>query len=298
VVRALQELRYTTTMDDSDIEIATVEGYYAMAIMDRDENILYGPIWAVPRVRVSVSHTETAEPPPIRRTLEGEHARVTYFRARIDSYQKVALEALRRFLRFFKYRRAHALLRDASAADMNTLTWTDETGQELPSNVALPRVLSLYGIELDEEVGVRALAVADDPALQQALAEPPIKPELYEELLSDAHAALFQGHLRRAVLELAISCEVGIRHTFSIKASTRRHKNKKIFHLLDQEAVREFGQSFKVADPRTYADIDHLFQCRDQIAHQGRSHDINQAEVKEWFKAADRLFHWLRRIRP
>src|SRR3989442_6255792 len=134
-VRAIQELRYATTIDDSDVEIATVEVYYAMAIMDRDENILYGPIWAVPRVRVSVSHTETAEPPPIRRTLEGELDRATYFSERIDIYQKLALEALRRFLRFFKYCRAHVLLRDASAADMRTLTWTDETGQELPSNV-------------------------------------------------------------------------------------------------------------------------------------------------------------------
>jgi len=221
-------------------------------------------------------------------------------------YRKVAIEALCRFLRFFKYRQAHALLRDIIGEDLDNPGWTDDTGQEVPSGVHF-RELSLYGIELDDEVGIQALAGADDPALQQALAEPPIEPELYEELLSDARAALFQGHLRRAVLELAISCEVGIRHTFFIKAPTGRHKKRKIYHLLDQEAAREFGQSFKVTDARTYADIDHLFQCRDQIAHQGKgeykaaggpSPVVDQAAAKAWFKAADRLFHWLRCVRP
>ena len=72
-----------------------------MTRMDRDENILRGPLWAVPRVRVSVSRSETAEPQPIRRTLEGEHDRATYFRELTDIYRKMALEALCRFLRFF-----------------------------------------------------------------------------------------------------------------------------------------------------------------------------------------------------
>jgi hypothetical protein len=70
---ARQELRYATTIGDSDIEIVLLEVHHAMTVMDRDENILRGPLWAVPRVRVSVSPSETAEPPAIRRTLEGEH---------------------------------------------------------------------------------------------------------------------------------------------------------------------------------------------------------------------------------
>jgi hypothetical protein len=294
---ARQELRYATTIGDSDIGIVLLEVHHAMTIMDRDENILRGPIWAVPRVRVSVSPSETAEPPPIRRTLEGEHDRATYFRELTGIYRKVALEALCRFLRFFKYRQAHALLRDPVGGDLDNAKWTDEAGQEVPSGVDF-RELSLHGIELDDEVGIHALAGADDPALQQALVEPPIESELYEQLLSDARAALFQGHLRRAVLELAISCEVATRHSFFIKAPTGRYKKRGIYLLLDQEANRVFGQSFKHADPETYTYIDQLFQHRDQIAHQGKwEDDVDLAAAKEWFKASDRLFHWLRRMR-
>jgi hypothetical protein len=211
---ARQALRYATTIDDSDVAIALLEVHHAMEIVDRDENILYGPIWAVPRVRVSVSRSELVEPPPLRRTSEGGRDfrdRAHYFHERVLMYRKVALEALRRLPRFCRYRQAHALLRDAIGEDLANPTWTDEAGQEVPSGVHFAE-RSFYGIELDGEVGLRALASADDPVLQQVLAEPPIEPELYEELLSDARAALFQGHRRRAVLELAISCEVAIRH--------------------------------------------------------------------------------------
>jgi hypothetical protein len=61
-VRTIQELRYATTIDDSDVEIVLLEVYHAMTIVDHDENTLYGPIWGVPQVRVSVSRTETDEP--------------------------------------------------------------------------------------------------------------------------------------------------------------------------------------------------------------------------------------------
>ena len=101
--------------------------------------------------------------------------------------------------------------------------------------------MSVGGIEIDDEVGVKALAATDDAALLQALAEPPIEPELYEELLSDAHGALFQGHLRQAVLELAISCEVATRQAFFIKAPRRRYQNQKLFPAPkpgEQESVR------------------------------------------------------------
>jgi hypothetical protein len=242
------------------------------------------------------SQAATAIPP----TPEGGRNfcdRAPYFHEHILLYRKVALEALCRFLRFFKYRQVHALLRDPIGEDLDNPTWTDDTGQEVPSGVHLVEA-SLYGIELDDDVGIHALAAPDDPALQQALADPPIEPELYEELLSDARAALFQGHLRRAVLELAISCEVATRHTLSIKAPSERYKKRGIYLLLDQEAKRVFGECFQDADSEAYMSIDHLFQRRDQIAHQGKGEDIDLAAAKEWFKAADRLFHWLRRMRP
>jgi hypothetical protein len=230
--RTFQELRYPVKIDDSDVEIALVEACHAMTSMDRGRNILRGPIWAVPEVRVSVSRSETVEPPPIQRTAQGGRElrdRLPYFQERDTIYRGAAIEVLRRLVCFFKYRQEHALLRyrqvpglrrdDLLVDFMSNLqwtdeTWTDETGQQLPSGIAPLKELSLYGIELDDEVGIQALAAADDPALQQALADPPIIPKLYEQLLSDARAALFQEGLRRAILELAIACEVAIKQAF------------------------------------------------------------------------------------
>ena len=192
-VRTIQELGYATA-NDSDIEIRLLEIDHAMTRVDRDENILYGPIQVVPRMRVSVSRFEPAEPPSIRRVPEGERSsrgQANYFHERILIYRNLALQTLRRLLRFFRYRQAHTLLHNPTGTDFDNPKWADETGQEVPSSVHLLEG-SLYGIELEEEVGIQALASADDPALQQALAEPPIQPELYEQLLSDARAALFQ----------------------------------------------------------------------------------------------------------
>jgi hypothetical protein len=173
-VRIIPELRYATTINDSAVEIVLLEIYHAMTSMDRGGNILRGPLWAVPRMHVSVSRSETIEPPPTGRPDRG-----TYFRERAHVYRRVALEALCRCLRFFKYRQAHALLRDPIGADLNNPERTDEGGQAVRSGLYFHEG-SLYGIELDDDVGIHALAGTDDSALQQALAEPPIEPELYE----------------------------------------------------------------------------------------------------------------------
>jgi hypothetical protein len=336
-VGTIQALRYPVRIDDSDVEIALVEAYHAMTIMDRGENILRGPIWAVPQVRVSVSRSETVGPSPIQHTAQGGRDfrdRWPYFQERDPIYRGAAIEALRRIVCFFKYRQAHALLRyrqapglrrnDSLLDFMSALQWTDEswsdeTGQELPTGITPLRELSLYGIELDDEVGIKALAAADDPALQQALAEPPLEPALYEELLSDARAALFQGGLRRAILELAIACEVAIKQSFFDKgaeAALSPYFDEKrqvrscvggVANLLGEPVERILGQNFGKTNKRAYAHIHHLFECRNQIAHEGkptyknrrgRAQIVDQAVAQEWFKAADHLFHWLRRMRP
>jgi hypothetical protein len=152
------------------------------------------------------------------------------------------------------------------------------------------------------------------------LAEPPIQPELYEELLSDARAALFHRSLRRAILELTIACEVAIKQAFFSKATAAElsmyfDDRRRVCHtvggftnLLDKPAEHILGQSFRKIKKRASTDIDCLFQCRNQIAHEGepttykdkrgRSQIVDQPITKECFKAADSLFAWLRSLRP
>jgi hypothetical protein len=63
-VRTTQELRYPARIDDCDVEIALVDIHHAMTADGRT-------ILAVPQVRVSVSRSETVEPPPIQYTALG-----------------------------------------------------------------------------------------------------------------------------------------------------------------------------------------------------------------------------------
>jgi hypothetical protein len=315
-VRTIQELRYAAILDDWHVEIVLLDAHHRMTNNDRTLCI-----WAVPKIRLLVSHPQMVEPPTSRYLPEGGRDsadRFSYFSMRVDDYTKIALKALSRFLRFFKYRQAHALLREPTDEDLSSPDWTDENGQEVLSN-AIFLTMSLGGIELEDEVGVRALAAADDPMLQQALTEPLIEPELYEELLSDARAALFQGGLRRAILELAISCEVGIKQAFFNKATEaalspyfdeKRQVRSSVggfANLLGEPAERILGQNFGKTEKRAYAHIHHLFECRNQIAHEGkptyknrrgRLCSADQAIAQEWFKAAIHLFAWLRRMQP
>jgi hypothetical protein len=93
-VRTIPPLRYDTRIDDSDVEIALLEIHPAMTKGDRT-------IWAVPEVRVSVSRSETVDPPPIQRTAQGGRDlrnRWPYFQERDAIYRGAAIEALRRLV--------------------------------------------------------------------------------------------------------------------------------------------------------------------------------------------------------
>jgi hypothetical protein len=113
-VRTIPPLRYDTRIDESDVEIVLLEIHHAMTEGERT-------IWAVPEVCVSVTRSETVDPPPIQRTAQCGRDffdRWSYFQERDPIYRGAAIEALHRLVCFFKYRQAHALLRDAPLADL------------------------------------------------------------------------------------------------------------------------------------------------------------------------------------
>jgi hypothetical protein len=93
-VRTIPPLRYDTRIDNSDVEIALLEIHPAMTQGDRT-------IWAVPEVRLSVSRSETVDPPPIQCTAQGGRDlrnRWPYFQERDAIYRGAAIEALRRLV--------------------------------------------------------------------------------------------------------------------------------------------------------------------------------------------------------
>ena len=93
-VRTIPPLRYDSRIDDSDVEITVLEIHPAMTQGDRT-------IWAVPEVCVSVSRSETVDPPPIQCTVQGGRDlrnRWPYFQERDAIYRGAAITALRRLV--------------------------------------------------------------------------------------------------------------------------------------------------------------------------------------------------------
>jgi len=131
---------------------------------------------------------------------------------------------------------------------------------------------------------------------------------LHQELLSDAQAAAFEGNIRRAVLELAVSCEVFVKHFFFEHGSRaaqvveamegERKMHIRILELLDVGTRAVLGKSLKDSDKAAYDDIDHLFRARNKVAHQGKAefrdgkrvHIVDMKLLSKWWQSVERLF--------
>ncbi|MBM0741382.1 hypothetical protein JOY44_07075 [Phormidium sp. CLA17] len=139
-----------------------------------------------------------------------------------------------------------------------------------------------------------------------------VKFRFYEEILSESQASVFNGNLRRAVLELAIACELATKQSFFGEASRaglafeyledKGRVNVKVLDLITGVAVQVIGQSFKDFDKNAYIDIDHLFRCRNKVAHRGepkfkddtgKEYEISEEILQRWWDSAEKLFRWL-----
>ena len=137
--------------------------------------------------------------------------------------------------------------------------------------------------------------------------------ELYEELLSDAQAAILQKNCRRGLLELAIACEIAIKQKFFRKKTPAgdifeyledsRRLNVPAKELIDGGAKQAFGTSFKEEFSSDYQNIDFLFRCRNKIAHRGEIkykdnsgtiHNVDEATIKKWWVSVAILLDWLK----
>jgi hypothetical protein len=107
----------------------------------------------------------------------------------------------------------------------------------------------------------------------------PVEPTLYEEILADAQTALFEHRHRRAVLELAIACEIVVERRFLSGDSPavaafeyleeKSRVRVRVLDFIDGVAQNAFGKSFRRDHRDHYDNIDYLFQCRNKVAHTG-----------------------------
>ena len=228
------------------------------------------------------------------------------------NYRRISLEAANRVIRFFRYEmRTPSLLEFINSnQDFRNPQWTNEAGEEIQPGIIEFVVTGLRprGPRL---VGEKDFTEAEDDKLRYAL-QNDVDIEMHMEFLADAQTAIKIGKLRRAILEMAIACEVAVKGAFFAKSTTAgaayeyledrgrvRVSVIELIHVVAKEAV---GQGFKDVDPDAYQDINYLFQARNKVAHRGlmiyrdvggTKREVDRPTLEAWWASVDILMSWI-----
>ncbi len=238
-------------------------------------------------------------------------------------FQHTVVEVLNRLIRFFKYEKRHPNLRPLYFSDFLSQeqqfcnpTWQTLDGQALTVSATplTSGIITIPGLGLlrDDLFGIQAFTADEAPKLEQYLSSTNHIISLSEQLLSDAQSAALANNVRRAVLELAIAIEVFVKSAFFNQEKAvesvfeylmdKVRETVKVTELLDSASLKVFGESFKTASRESYRHLDHVFRCRNQVAHKGEPryrddsgawHEADQELLLKWWEAAIEMFAWL-----
>jgi hypothetical protein len=304
--------------DNALPETSVASGVFTVAVRLLSSG--YGVKYAGPNfirnlstVELVISRNEQDAPPGAVMT-DGKpdwSAQVAYLNQRSPAYRDVARETVNRLLTYFKYHLRTPMIELMGKWDqaLHNAVWLDESGNPLYVNMLTIIAQPMPGAA--GELGVKPLTPGDLPGLHNFL-EAPNRAALVEELLSDAQSAWFEENLRRAVLELAICVEVMVKRKYFAKASPagaafdyledKAKISVRVLELLDAIAKEAFSRSYRVDAPAQYQRIDHLFRCRNKIAHRGELSfrddaatlvTVDKGTVESWWRATDHLMAWL-----
>lgn len=304
LLRGAQTRRYEAVMDGFDVEVTLhpdPDGPRSRRRRQRN--------WTATskEVSVAVSRDEAVPPPPLIVLPSGGRDfrnRVPYMDQRSREYGPVAFRALNNAVAFLRFQLRQPLQKIQASA----LNWTDDLGHDIETGIVITAPATFL-THPDGYLGVQPLERKHDKRLGAAIAKP-VSVALHEELLSDAQAAAMQGNIRRAVLELAIACEVFAKHAFFGSDDAGRvfaaleDRGKLGVSIIDLieiggEALR--GTKFRKFDPAAHADIDHLFRARNKVAHRGevtfrddkgKQHTVDRALLERWWRSVEKLFAW------
>ena len=307
-------LRYYARIDGFDVEIVLIPNGGARGRQDGD----IFETRAITRIKASVSREEGSAPPNIVIDNEGNQnfrERSAWFGLRPQEYRTVAVEAVNRLVRFCKYELQIPNVREFRVHDseFENPKWIGEDHSELPSGVIelSSTILSPRGPGL---VGQKDFTADYDAMLQDAL-QNDLAIETHQEFLADAQTSIVNGNLRRAILEMAIACEIAIKQAFFREMTTAgaayeylehtRRVSVRVIDLIHGVAKEVFGESFKEAEKDAYQHIDLLFQCRNKVAHRGKAiyrdaageHPVTRLTLEEWWVSVDLLMRWISKHR-
>lgn len=307
-------LRYPATIDGFDVEIVLIPNgggrgrYTGDTFQTR----------AITRIKALVAREEDSAPPNISIDNEGNQnftGRSAWFDLRRQEYRMVAVEAVNRVVRFCKYMLQIPNVREFRVHDseFENPEWIGEDHSELDSGVIelSTTIVSSRGTGL---VGEKDFTADYDALLRDAL-QNDLAIETHQEFLADAQTSIVNGNLRRAILEMAIACEVVIKQAFFRETTTagaayeylehRRYVSVRVIDLIHGVAKEVFGESFSDVENAAYQHIDLLFQCRNKVAHRGKAiyrdaageHSVTRLTLEEWWVSVDLLMRWIAKHR-
>jgi hypothetical protein len=212
-----------------------------------------------------------------------------------NDYLNVTIKTINNLLHFFKFQLNNPGLSLISKADKQLLEpeWFNEMGKRYKLDhwygfgTSLPEISSF---------GISCYTDDEHQDLEDALLNKS-NVTLSKELLADARNAIFENSLRRGTLELAVATEVIVRSCLA-KPLDRISVTK----LIDEIAKQSIGESFKEIESNAFESIEKLFECRNNIVHQGKIEygqgsnttiRLDYATLQEWWEAIIKLEKWL-----
>lgn len=303
---------FKTTHNDFCVEISLILDK-SDGVRAQDENYI---THVSKLARLVVSREQEEALPPIEdRKKYGD-----YFCDRSDTYTEIAIIVINRLIDFFKYKLGNPGLYNITPynqTDFDNPVWEDCNGNELDPKFSISAGSRAFGIPYYSRFDIQSYnSDIHSTELQKAL-KIEYTPELYEEILADAKTAIAQDNYRRAVLEMAIACEIYVKQFFfrssEISATVFEYLEEKrkievsVIDLLHNVSRYAFGNSFKDTNPEDYRNIDYLFRARNKIAHQGQpcykdekgiKQNIYDCVLEDWWSSIKSVISWLaQRIR-
>jgi len=272
-------------------------------------------LWTVAcnAVSIWVSRDEKVMPPRVIPKSDGTldlTIRIPYFNKRGTDYKRIALQVLNNAIMFFKYELKQPQLKaiDEHTDEINNPKWIDDRGEEIRTGMYVVTSKGIFGQR--NEYGVIKFENKHKRNLQSSILKTKMT-KLHHEILSDAQSSAFEGNIRRAVLELAIACEVFIKHTLfggsDISAlafealEDKRIVSVRVLDMIDIGGVGVPNGSFKKYDKKAYQDIDYIFRARNKVAHRGNPvfrdekgnlQKVDAKLLRQWWISVDKLFSW------
>lgn len=229
-----------------------------------------------------------------------------------DGYSERAERYYQRLIRFLKYDLRQPFQDDENINkdQFSNPSWSDDKGNIFGVISHIHHVQPVPGMDGDV-LGAETLKTSHSQIVEQCFkAAKDI--ELYQEILSDAQAAIFNEDLRRAIFEMAIVCELSTKRKYFSEGGISglafdffEDKGKikiTVLELISTVGAEALGESFKTKSPDDFKNIDYLFRCRNKVAHRGKALFKNYSGatvepdlemIKGWYKSVESLLQWL-----